>query len=86
MSRMSMPLIVSNLGCEMIYIIHQRLSAQDSDPFRTSMVLNDIAAGLFAEEFTEQLFIPQALGSVNSIFQLFGQLAHSSIMRLSTSR
>jgi hypothetical protein len=86
MSSVVMPLIVSNLGCEMIHIIHQRLTAQKSDPCRMTMVLHDIAAGLFAEEFTAQLFVPQTLGSVNSMFQVFGQLAHSSIMRLSTSR
>ena len=70
----------------MIYVIHQRLKAQQADAGRTALILNDLCRSLFAEELSDALFPPQDIASVGSLFRLFGELAHSSIMRLSTSR
>jgi hypothetical protein len=84
MSQVTMPLLVSNLGCEMLYIIHQRLTVQKVTFMRT--VLRDIARSLFAREFVEALFAAQKLGSVGAIFQVLSQIVHTSIMRLSAVR
>lgn len=42
MSLLCMPLIVTNLGSEMLYILDQRLKAQAIPPDKAAKVLNDV--------------------------------------------
>lgn len=83
---LTMPVLVANLGCEMIYVLNQRLRAHDVDAEKARTVLDDIARYLFDADFVNTLFAAHDLYSVRSTHLIFSRLAHSSIMRLSESR
>uniref|UniRef100_A0A7S0S0V4 Protein OSCP1 n=1 Tax=Chlamydomonas leiostraca TaxID=1034604 RepID=A0A7S0S0V4_9CHLO len=85
MSLLAMPMIVVNLGCEMMFILEQRLKAQNIPPDKSGKVLNDVAKTMFDRQYVDKLFTPQELYSVPSVRKIFDRLAHSSIMRLSES-
>ena len=55
----ALPFAIINLGCEMIYIIEQRLKAQNIGPDRSKRVLNDVIKTLFSIQFVEELLKPQ---------------------------
>lgn len=86
MSLMTMPLVVVNLGAEMVYILDQRLKAQCIAEDKSRMVLNDVVRTWFDNRFIEELFKPQQLYSLTATRQIFERLARSSIMRLNQSR
>ena len=86
MSLLVMPLIVVNLGAEMVYILDQRLKAQCIAEDKSRMVLNDVVRTWFDNKFIDELFKPQQLYSLTATRQIFERLAHSSIMRLNQSR
>jgi hypothetical protein len=87
MSLLGMPWVVLNLGCEMVYILEQRLKAQGIQQDKTAKVLQDIVRTMFDRSFlSEKLFVPQDMYSLHSTRKIFDRLAHSSIMRLSESR
>ncbi|XP_034029960.1 protein OSCP1 isoform X2 [Thalassophryne amazonica] len=92
MSSRTLPLLFINLGGEMLYILDQRLRAQnipadkakkagwiDEDRRR---VMNDIITTMFNKNFLEELFKPQELYSKKALRTVFDRLAHASIMRL----
>nr|XP_015204144.1 PREDICTED: protein OSCP1 isoform X1 [Lepisosteus oculatus] len=92
MSMRTLPLLFINLGGEMLYILDQRLRAQnipadkakkadwtDGDRKR---VMNDIITTMFNKKFMEELFKPQELYSKKALRTVFDRLAHASIMRL----
>lgn len=81
-----MPLIVVNMGAEMLYILEQRLKAQNIPADKSCKVLNDVVRTMFDKSYVDKLFTPQELYSVSSTRKIFDRLAHSSIMRLSESR
>ena len=83
---MTMPLVVVNLGAEMVYILDQRLKAQCIAEDKSHVVLNDVVKTWFDNSFIEELFKPQQLYSLTATRQIFERLAHSSIMRLNQSR
>eukprot|EP00775_Hariotina_reticulata_P005653 gene5653-5892_t len=86
MSLLGMPWAVVNLGCEMIYILDQRLKAQGIPQDKCAQVLQDIVSCLFDQTFVrDKLFVPQDMYSPQSTRKIFDRLAHSSIMRLSES-
>ena len=85
MSLAGMPILILNLGGEMIYILDQRLRAQNIPPDKSVKVLQDVVAAMFTTDFVGELFKPQPLYSPKAARQIFDKLAHSSIMRLSTS-
>lgn len=81
-----MPLVIVNLGCEMLYILDQRLKAQSIASDKSTKVLNDVIRTMFDEGFvTDKLFTAQEPYSMASTRKIFDRLAHSSIMRLSES-
>jgi hypothetical protein len=84
-SNMTMPFIILNMGAEMVYILNQRLIAQNVQQPKAHKVLIDVVRALFSEVFVEELFRPQEMYTVNSTRQVFDKLAHSSIMRLNKS-
>ena len=86
MALIAMPLVVINLGTEMVYILEQRLRAQAIPGDKSTKVLHDVARTMFNANFMQQVFVPQELYSNASTRQIFDRLAHSSIMRLSESR
>ncbi|GLI65897.1 hypothetical protein VaNZ11_009543, partial [Volvox africanus] len=85
MSQLAMPLLVVNLGCEMVYILDQRLKAQNIPSDKSCKVLNDVIRTMFDPEYVDKLFAPQDIFTVSQTRKIFDRLAHSSIMRLSES-
>lgn len=77
-----MPILVINMGGEMIYILHQRLQAQNIPEDKARKVLEDVIRTMYTPVFLEELFKPQEMYSSSSTKQIFDKLAHSSIMRL----
>lgn len=86
MVSIAMPLVIVNLGAEMIYILDQRLKAQCIAEDKSRQVLNDVVRTWFDNKFVEALFKPQQLYSLAATREVFERLAHSSIMRLNSSR
>jgi hypothetical protein len=84
-SAMTMPFIILNMGSEMIYILNQRLKAQNVTGPKSNKVLIDVAKAMFSDLFISELFKPQDVYSLASTKQVFEKLAHSSIMRLNKS-
>uniref|UniRef100_A0A671MA25 OSCP1 n=1 Tax=Sinocyclocheilus anshuiensis TaxID=1608454 RepID=A0A671MA25_9TELE len=82
MSQRTLPLLIINLGGEMIYILDQRLRAQDDNDEKTQRVMNDIVATMFNKAFLEELLRPQDLYSHRALRTVLTRLAHASIMRL----
>lgn len=81
-SQLAMPILVLNMGGEMIYILHQRLQAQNIPEEKARKVLEDVIRTMYTPVFLEELFKPQEVYSNSSTKQIFDKLAHSSIMRL----
>jgi hypothetical protein len=79
------PFNILNLGGEMIYILDQRLRAQDVEGTRSQKVLQDIVKTMFSNKFMTEVFRPQPMQSLPSTRNTFVKLAHSSIMRLNES-
>lgn len=77
-----MPFVVVNLGCEMIFILEQRLRAQEVDKTKTQKVLQEILKFMFNKTFLDELFKPQQRHSYTATKHLFTKLAHSSVMKL----
>lgn len=86
MSLYAMPIVMANLGAEMIYILEQRLKAQQIPVDKGSKVLKDVVLTMFNQHFYSEVFRPQEVYNIGSTRQVFDRLAHSSIMRLSTAR
>ena len=84
MSDAGMPWAVLNMGSEMLYILEQRLQAQNIADDKASRVLQDVVTTMFSDQFLGELFKPQRMYSQAATRQLFDQLAHSSIMRLNS--
>ncbi|XP_051027837.1 protein OSCP1 isoform X1 [Acomys russatus] len=92
MSVRTLPLLFLNLGGEMLYVLDQRLRAQNipGDKARRDewtevdrkRVLNDIISTMFNRKFIEELFKPQELYSKKALRTVYDRLAHASIMRL----
>jgi hypothetical protein len=80
-----MPLLILNMGGEMLYILEQRLQAQSIIEEKSLRVLVDVINTMFSEKFLLEVFKPQRLYSSTSTRQIFDKLAHSSIMRLNQS-
>ena len=86
MSALTMPLVIVNLGAEMVYILDQRLKAQCIAEDKSRLVLNDVVRTWCDNDFIAELFKPQQLYTITATRQIFERLAHASIMRLNQSR
>eukprot|EP00928_Gymnodinium_smaydae_P047999 TRINITY_DN32048_c0_g1_i1.p1 TRINITY_DN32048_c0_g1~~TRINITY_DN32048_c0_g1_i1.p1 ORF type:complete len:372 (+),score=94.67 TRINITY_DN32048_c0_g1_i1:139-1254(+) len=84
-SLMTMPILIVNMGGEMVYILEQRLQAQKIPEAKGQKVLSDVVRTMYYPRFIEELFKPQEMYSIQSTRQIFDRLAHSSIMRLNES-
>uniref|UniRef100_T1JL15 Protein OSCP1 n=1 Tax=Strigamia maritima TaxID=126957 RepID=T1JL15_STRMM len=85
MSQRTFPMLFLNLGGEMVYILDQRLTAQNIPDDKARKVLNDIVSTMLNKRFMEELFKPQQLYSKRALRSVFDKLAHTSIMRLNTA-
>ncbi|XP_074073655.1 protein OSCP1 [Macrotis lagotis] len=82
MSVRTLPLLFLNLGGEMLYILDQRLRAQNIQADKARKVMSDIISTMFNKKFLEELFKPQELYSKKALRTVYDRLAHASIMRL----
>ncbi|KAJ8366449.1 hypothetical protein AAFF_G00355500 [Aldrovandia affinis] len=82
MSMRTLPLLFINLGGEMLYILDQRLQAQNIPADKAKKVMNDIISTMFNKKFMEELLKPQEVYTNKALRTVFERLAHSSIMRL----
>ncbi|XP_046874892.1 protein OSCP1a isoform X6 [Hypomesus transpacificus] len=82
MSMKTLPLLFINLGGEMLYILDQRLRAQNTSDDNTHKVINDIISTMFNKGFMEELLMPQEVYSHRALRTVLTRLAHASIMRL----
>lgn len=80
-----LPLIFLNLCGEMLYVILQRLDAQNISPEKTSKVIQDILSTMLNDQFLEELFKPQKMYTRLAMQSVFEKLVHSSIMRLNSN-
>ncbi|XP_050348170.1 protein OSCP1 [Nymphalis io] len=82
MSHFATPFIVINLGCEMIYVIDQRLKAQKIPLDKSERVITDIVSVLLHPKLLDELFIPQPAATHGVIKQLLQDISATSIMKL----
>ncbi|KAL0821634.1 hypothetical protein ABMA28_005075 [Loxostege sticticalis] len=82
MSHFATPFIVVNLGCEMVYVIDQRLRAQNITPDKSERVLTDVVTVLLHPKLLDELFIPQPVATHVVIKQLLQDISATSIMKL----
>ncbi|XP_049876224.1 protein OSCP1 [Pectinophora gossypiella] len=82
MSHFATPFIVVNLGCEMIYVVDQRLKAQNITLDKSERVLTDIVTVLLHPKLLDELFIPQPVATHTVIKQLLQDISATSIMKL----
>jgi hypothetical protein len=80
-----MPFLILNFGGEMIYILEQRLHAQNIPKDKSNKVLQDVTRAMFSAKFVTELLKPQEIYTSSATQEIFDRLAHSSIMRLSES-
>ena len=85
MSLLTLPLIFINLGGEMLYILEQRLSAQNIPEQKAEQVLKDIIEHMFKKSFITELFSPQPIFRKREMRSVFDRLAHTSIMKLNSA-
>ncbi|CAM9188684.1 unnamed protein product [Ectocarpus fasciculatus] len=83
--KLVLPMVVLNMGGEMVNILHQRLNAQNVVEDKRTAVLRDVICTMYAPQFVEELFKPQDMYSEKATKEVFYKLAHSSIMRLNES-
>jgi len=69
----------------MLFILEQRLQAQNIAGEKALRVLTDVIGSMYSDKFLNELFKPQRIYSNTSTRQIFDRLAHSSIMRLNGS-
>ncbi|GJQ85478.1 hypothetical protein Trydic_g23901 [Trypoxylus dichotomus] len=75
--------LLLNLGVEMVYVIAQRLNAQDVPLHRSALVLNQIVSTLVSKELISDVMkIPQPIYSREKFKNTISDIAQSSIMRL----
>ncbi|CAJ0580756.1 unnamed protein product, partial [Mesorhabditis spiculigera] len=86
MSQRCVPILLLNMGSEMIYILEQRLKTlQNVGMEKSNKVLQDITFTMLNAKFLDELFKAQDLHSRKTMRHFFEKLAHSSIMRLNES-
>lgn len=77
-----MPMIIFNMGAEMMFVLNQRLVAQKIEEKKQRKVLRDVISTAFNETFVAEVLKPQEIYSDVQVLKVFHRLAHSSIMKL----
>ncbi|KAF6208539.1 hypothetical protein GE061_016997 [Apolygus lucorum] len=85
MAYYTLPFLFINLGGEMMYILDQRLRAQNIAVEKAKKVINDIVRIMYNPRFMEELFKPQEIYNKAALKSLFHDLAHASIMKLNAT-
>ncbi|KAJ8935117.1 hypothetical protein NQ314_013013 [Rhamnusium bicolor] len=82
MSHYVTPFLVLNLGSEMIFVIAQRLQAQNIPHERATLVLEEIISVLISKSLIADLMKPQATYSHENVREIVEDVTQSSAMRL----
>lgn len=82
---MAMPIIIYNLGGEMIYVLCSRLKAQEIPKDKSIKVIHDVVSHLFDKKFIAGINKHKIVAKHQDVRQMFEKLAHSSIMRLNST-
>ena len=82
---MTMPIIIYNLGGEMVYILCSRLKAQNIPNDKSVRVINDVVTNLFSNKFENEILKHTKCQKHSNVRRVFENLAHSSIMRLNST-
>jgi len=53
--QMAMPILITNLGVEMIYVLCSRLKAQSIPLDKSATVINDVVISLFDSKFMSEI-------------------------------
>jgi len=53
--QMALPILITNLGVEMIYILCSRLKAQNIPLDKSAKVINDVVISLFDKKFMTEI-------------------------------
>lgn len=83
MSLHALPFIFVNLGCEMLYVVQQRLHAQNIREIKGKVVLREVIKIMFGSDTFNQIMQPQEPYDITTMRTIFSKIAHSSIMKLS---
>lgn len=79
---LSNPIMVLNMGSEMIYILQQRLKSQKINEDKSKKVLNDVISKIFEENFINSVFKEYKSYTLTHLKSIFVKIAHCSIMKL----
>jgi hypothetical protein len=79
---LAMPLVLVNLGAEMLFVLDQRLQAQAVAPDKASRVITETVCSMLNPATLSAFLEPEDVFSQRSARRVFDKLAHSSIMRL----
>ncbi|CAH0564154.1 unnamed protein product [Brassicogethes aeneus] len=82
MSRYVTPFLVLNLGSEMIFVVAQRLQAQNITQERAALVLEEIISALVSKQLITELIKPQSAYNHENIRDIIEDITQSSVMRL----
>ncbi|KAK9883106.1 hypothetical protein WA026_001305 [Henosepilachna vigintioctopunctata] len=85
MSHYVTPFLVLNLGSEMVYVVAQRLQAQNISVDKTNLVLDEIISTLLSRELISDIMKPQTTYSHKIMKDMMSVITQSSAMRLDTS-
>ncbi|KAG8346781.1 putative Organic solute transport protein 1 [Trypanosoma vivax] len=85
MSDSSLPFLILNYGAEMIFILYERLVAQQVSQEMAQGALAGVVNHMFNDEFVSELLRPQQLYSFTATKELFTSLSQASVIRLSPS-
>lgn len=73
--KLMLPFIILNLGAEMVYILDQRMRAQELDQAKSSKVLNEIIQHMLNQNVIKEIFRAQTMYSLKSTRQIFSKVA-----------
>ena len=78
-------ILIYNLGCEMIYVLHHRLKNLDVAADKIQKAIIDISKTLFSDKVISKLFEPKPILGLEYIKSLLFQICHCSIITLDIS-
>ena len=80
-----MPVLMYNLGGEMVYILSSRLKAQKIDADKSIKVIREVVSALFHNRLMQEFKKPNIVAKHERVRQTFECIVHSSIMKLNAS-
>eukprot|EP00056_Hartaetosiga_gracilis_P001670 m.46609 g.46609 ORF g.46609 m.46609 type:complete len:444 (-) comp10729_c0_seq1:145-1476(-) len=82
MSKKALPILLVNLNCELLYVINERLEAQNAPEAKAQRIRDDIARTIFDHNIVENMFTPQPLYDQTQLLTTTKFITNSSIITL----